>query len=125
MNNTLSTYRILIVDDEKKIRKSLSGLLEDNGYEVATACSGPECLQIMSTQHFDLIILDIIMPKMSGIEVLQKVKEKYKDTQVIMITGYANKEKANASFHLNACDFIEKPFESKEILNSIARCLIN
>lgn len=116
-------HRILVVDDEEKVRKSLSGLLEDHGYEVMTAVSGPECLQMMSAHHFDLVILDIVMPEMSGIEVLQKIKERYKDTEVIIITAYADKEKAIATFRLNAYDFIEKPFESKDILNTIAHCL--
>lgn len=118
-----SPSKILVVDDEERIRKSLSGLLQDNGYEVVTAGNGLECLQIMSAQDFDLVILDIVMPEMSGIEVLQKIKEKYKDTEVIIITGYADKEKAIATFRLNAYDFIEKPFESREILNTIAHCL--
>lgn len=116
-------HRILVVDDEEKIRKSLGGLLEDNGYEVVTAGSGPECLQILSSQKVDLVILDIVMPGMSGIEALQKIKEKYKDTEVIIISGYADKEKAIAAFRLGVYDLIEKPFESKEILNTINNCL--
>lgn len=116
-------HRILVVDDEEKIRKSLGGLLEDNGYEVVTAGSGPECLQILSSQKVDLVILDIVMPGMSGIEILQKIKEKYKDTEVIIISGYADKEKAIAAFRLGVYDLIEKPFESKEILNTINNCL--
>lgn len=118
-----STYRIFIVDDEELIRKSLSGLLRYYGYEVVAAGSGSECLQIMSAQYFDLVILDIIMPEMSGIEVLQKIKEMYKDTEVIMITGYADKEKALAAFRFGAYDLIEKPFESSEILNTVSHCL--
>jgi PAS domain S-box-containing protein len=119
----LSPHKILVVDDEERIRKSLSGLLQDNGYEVVTAVSGLECLQIMSAQDFDLVILDIVMPEMGGIEVLQWIKEKHKDTEVIIITGYADKEKAIAAFRLGAYDFIEKPFESREILNTITHCL--
>lgn len=115
--------RILVVDDEEKIRKSLSELLQDQGYDVIIAGSGSECLQIISSQHLDLVLLDIVMPEMSGIEVLQKIKEKYKNIEVIMITGYADKEKAIATFRLGAYDFIEKPFESGEILNTIANCL--
>src|SRR4030042_5309492 len=118
-----SPHRILVVDDEEKIRKSLSGLLQDYDYEVVTASNGLECLQIMSTQPFDLVILDVVMPGMSGIEVLRWIKEKYKDTEVIIITGYADKEKAIATFRLSVYDFIEKPFESKEILNTISNCL--
>ena len=123
MKKMTSLYKILVVDDEERIRKSLSGLLQDNGYEAVTAVSGLECLQIMSAQDFDLVILDIVMPEMSGIEVLQWIKEKYKDTEVIIITGYADKEKAIAAFRLGAYDFIEKPFESREILNTITHCL--
>jgi PAS domain S-box-containing protein len=116
-------HKILIIDDKEKVRKSLRGLLQDNGYEAVTAGSGSECLQIMFSQHFDLVILDIVMPEMSGIEVLQEIKEKYKDTEVIIITGYADKGKAVTTFRLGAYDFIEKPFESKVILNTIAHCL--
>jgi len=118
-----STYKILVVDDEQIIRKSLSGLLEYTGYEVVTAGSGTECLHIMSSQYFDLVILDIVMPDMSGIEVLQRIKKKYKGTEVITVTGYADKEKAITTFRLGAYDFIEKPFESVEMLNTIANCL--
>ena len=118
-----SPHRILICDDEEKIRKSLSGLLRDHHYEVATASNSSECLEIMATQHFDLVILDIIMPDMDGIEVLARIKEMHKDAEVIMITGYADKNKAITTFRLNAYDFIEKPFESQEILNTIAHCL--
>jgi two-component system cell cycle sensor histidine kinase/response regulator CckA len=123
MKKMPAPHRILVVDDEEKIRKSLGGLLEDNGYEVVTAGSGPECLQILSSQKVDLVILDIVMPGMSGIEALQKIKEKYKDTEVIIISGYADKEKAIAAFRLGVYDLIEKPFESKEILNTINNCL--
>src|SRR4030042_135441 len=118
-----STYKILVVDDEQIIRKSLSGLLEYTGYEVVTAGSGTECLHIMSSQYFDLVILDIVMPDMSGIEVLQRIKKKYKGTEVITVTGYADKEKAITTFRLGAYDFIEKPFETGGILNTIANCL--
>src|SRR4030042_4495432 len=95
-------HKILVVDDEEKVSKSLSGLLEDNGYDVVAAGSGSECLQIMSAKAFDLVILDIVMLEMSGIKVLQEIKEKYKDTEVIMITGYADKEKVITAFRLGA-----------------------
>ena len=123
MENIPSLHRILVVDDEEIITKSLSRLLQYYGYYVVTANNGLECLQILSAQHFDLVILDIIMPGMSGINVLQKIKEKHKDAEVIMITGYADKEKAVSAFRLNAYDLIEKPYGAEEILNTIAHCL--
>ncbi|NOR05176.1 MAG: PAS domain S-box protein, partial [Deltaproteobacteria bacterium] len=118
-----SPRRVLICDDEKRIRKSLGGLLRDNGYEVAVAENGAGCLEMAAAQDFDLVILDIMMPDMDGIEVLHRIKKVGKDTEVIMITGYADKEKAVAAFRLSAYDFIEKPFESKEILNTVSHCL--
>jgi PAS domain S-box-containing protein len=116
-------FRILIADDEEKIRKSLSGLLKEQGYEVMTVENGLECLQMMSAKIYDLVILDIVMPGIDGIEVLKGIKQRYNDMEVIMITGYADKEKAITALRLNAYDFIEKPFESKEILNTINNCL--
>ncbi len=118
-----SPHRLLICDDEEMIRESLGGLLQDHGYEATTASCGSEGLKIMADQDFDLVILDIIMPDMDGIEVLARIKEKHKETEVIMITGYADKDRAVATFRLHAYDFIEKPFESKAILNTIKHCL--
>jgi two-component system cell cycle sensor histidine kinase/response regulator CckA len=118
-----SPHRILICDDEKRIRKSLGGLLRDNGYEVAVAENSAKCLEMVADQDFDLVILDIIMPDMDGIEVLDRIKKMGKDTEVIIITGYADKEKAIVAFRLSAYDFIEKPLGSKEILNTVSHCL--
>jgi len=95
-----SQYMILIVDDEEKIRKSLSGLLQDYGYEAASAGSGSECFQKMSSQRFTLIILDIVMPVMSGIEVLQRIKEEYKDTEVIIIPAMRIKRRLSPPYGL-------------------------
>ncbi len=116
-------HSILVVDDEERIRKSLSGLLQDHGYEVATASNGMECLKIMSDRGFDLVVLDIIMPEMTGIEILRIIKENYKDTEVIIVSAYADKEKAIAALRLNAYDLIEKPFESETMLKTVSRCL--
>ena len=85
----LSPHRILICDDEERIRKSLGGLLRDNGYEVIVAESSSQCLEIAAAQDFDLVILDIIMPDMDGIEVLDRIKKMGKDTEAIMITPYS------------------------------------
>ncbi|MBW1719399.1 MAG: PAS domain S-box protein [Deltaproteobacteria bacterium] len=118
-----SPRRILICDDEEKIRKSLGSLLRENGYEVAIAENSAKCIELAADQDFDLVILDIIMPDIDGIEVLDRIKKMGKDTEVIMITGYANKEKASAAFRLSAYDLIEKPFEAKKILDTVSHCL--
>jgi PAS domain S-box-containing protein len=116
-------HSILVVDDEEIIRESLSSLLRYYGYYVLTARNGSECLKTLNAQNFDLVILDIVMPYMNGIEVLKGIKEKYNDTEVIMITGFADKDKVVNAFRLNAYDFIEKPYETEEILNTINNCL--
>ncbi len=118
-----SPHKILICDDEERIRKSLGGLLEDQDYDVTTVPSSSECLEMVAAHDFDLVILDIVMPDMDGIEVLDRIKKMGKDTEVIMITGYADKEKAITTFRLHAYDFIEKPFETKAILNTVSNCL--
>ena len=118
-----SHHRILVCADEEKIRKSLCGLLQDHGYKVASVSNSLECWEILEAQQFDIVILDIIMPDIDGIEVLARIKERYEDTEVIMITGHADKNKAVATFRLDAYDFIEKPFESKDILNTVSHCL--
>ena len=116
-------HRILICDDEERVRNSLGGLLHDNGYEVLTASDSSECLNILGVQAFDLAILDIVMPETDGIELLERIKGKYEHMEVIMITGYADKNKAVAALRNNAYDFIEKPIESRDILNTITHCL--
>lgn len=116
-------HMILVVDDEEKIRQSLGGLLEEHGYRVAIAGDGPECLKILSSEPVDLVILDIVMPEMSGVEVLQKIRERFHDVDVIVISAYADKDKALAAFRLNAYDLIEKPYETPVILHAIANCL--
>jgi len=116
-------HKILVCDDEKRVRDSLTGLLQDHGYEVVSTSGGKECLHAVSSQRFDLVIMDIIMPDLDGVEVLQRIRGWYKDLEVIMITGYADKEKATSAFRLKAYDFIEKPFESKDLLNTVANCL--
>jgi len=115
--------KILICDNEEKIRKSLGNLLTANGYKVALTENGARCLKILADQVFDLVILDIIMPDMTGIEVLNRIRKKGQNTDVIMITGYADKDMISAAFRLSAYDVIEKPFEPNQILNTISNCL--
>ncbi|MBU2560621.1 response regulator, partial [archaeon] len=114
--------RILVVEDEAHVRKSLTELLSVEGYAVDTAKSGKEALGKLDKDEFDVVLSDIKMPGMDGIELLEKIKEKH-DTDVIMITGYADLENAIASLKLGAYDFIRKPYDNEEILNSIERSL--
>jgi len=107
--------RVLIVDDELSIREFLEILLVDEGYRVTTAGSGVEALKKINDEDFHLIISDIQMPKLSGIEVLKKVKEVSPATEVIMITAYASAESAIEALKCGAYDYIIKPFKIDEI----------
>ncbi len=100
---------ILIVDDEGSIRTSLSGVLQDEGYEVHTAQNGQEALEIIKQEPPDMVMLDIWMPGMDGIETLSKIKEIAPQVEVVMISGHGSIETAVKTTKLGAYDFLEKP----------------
>ncbi len=114
---------ILIVDDEEGIRESLSGIFEDEGYEVVTAASGEEALDII-TEHMPYIIfLDVWLPGMDGLETMSKVKELDNDIPVIVISGHGNIELAVKAIRLGAYDFLEKPLSLEKVLIVTKRAL--
>ncbi|MBW1898819.1 MAG: response regulator, partial [Deltaproteobacteria bacterium] len=97
---------IMIVDDEPSILKSLGGLLSDEEFEVITASNGYEALKIIDAESPDLILLDIWMPGMDGIETLKEIKKNNSHIQVIMITGHGTIETAVRATRFGAFDFI-------------------
>ena len=107
----MKSPRILIVDDEPGIRKSMTGVLEDEGYEVESVGSGEECLEILQRRAFDAILLDIWLPGMDGMETLLRIQEIPPDDRpvVVMISGHGNIETAVKATKLGAFDFLEKP----------------
>jgi len=108
--------KILIVDDELSIRTSLASILEDEDYEVWTAKDGEDTLQLLKTRQPDLVLLDIWMPKMDGLEVLERIKATYPKLEVVMISGHGNVETAVKATKLGAYDFIEKPLSLEKTL---------
>jgi len=106
----------MIVDDEESICQSLKGILSDEGYEVLTANSGEECLDIIEEELPSLVLLDIWLPGMDGIETLKHIKSKYPHMQIIMISGHGTVESAVATTKLGAFDFIEKPLSLDKII---------
>jgi len=115
--------RILIIDDERGIRDLLSLELSSLGYTVETAPDGVAALEAITLQDFQLVLCDIKMPHIGGLEVLQVIREKHPDTEVIMMTGYGTVETAVAAMKQGAYDFIQKPFDLSEILALIEKCL--
>src|SRR3954453_1161335 len=97
-------HNILIVDDEAAIRQSLRGVLEDEGYKVATAESGESCLDSVAHHAYDVVLLDIWLPGMDGLEALEKIREMEDAPEVIMISGHGTIETAVRATKLGAYD---------------------
>jgi two-component system, NtrC family, nitrogen regulation response regulator NtrX len=114
---------ILIVDDEPSILKALVGILSDEGFEVSTALNGYEALKIIDTESPDLVLLDIWMPGIDGIETLKQIKKDNPFIQVIIITGHGTIETAVQATKLGAFDLIEKPLSIDKIILGINNAL--
>src|SRR5215471_2030244 len=107
---------ILIVDDESGIRQSLKGILEDEGYKASAAESGEDCLDVLNKHAFDVVLLDVWLPGMDGLETLQKIREAENGPEVIMISGHGTIETAVRATKLGAYDFLEKPLSLEKTL---------
>ena len=112
---------VLVVDDEGAIRYSVTKTLERAGYQVVTASSGEEALDILARQEFDVVLTDIRMPGISGVDLLARVKERSADAIVILMTGYASLGTAVESLRLGAHDYLIKPSTSEDIRDSVRR----
>lgn len=109
-------HNILIVDDEPGIRQSLKGVLEDEGYRAAVAESGEACLDSLQKRNFDVVLLDIWLPGIDGLETLAKIREVEAAPEVIMISGHGTIETAVRATKLGAYDFLEKPLSIERTL---------
>jgi len=108
-------YSILIVDDEPLIRESLYEILRIDGFRGHMASSGEEALKILKNQNYDIIVMDMKLPKLSGLELIEQVKKDAPETEVIMITGYGTIETAVEAMKKGAYDYITKPINDQEI----------
>jgi len=114
---------ILIVDDEKHYPMIIGELLQEEGYRSFTADSGMEALDILNTRLIDLVLTDVKMPGMTGIDLLEKIKEIKPDMPVIIMTAFGSVEKAVEAMHKGAYTFILKPFENEVLIAHIAKAL--
>jgi DNA-binding NtrC family response regulator len=114
---------ILVVDDEDALRMVLSSELSSSGYEVTTAADGDEAITVVQNKKFDLVLLDIKMPKVDGFEVLKFIKKNFPTVKVIMLTGFADLKNAIESKKHGAEDFVSKPYDLVDLLTTIERVL--
>ena len=121
VNNNIP--KILVVDDEKRIRDSCHTVLTGEGYMVACAESGSQGIAMIGREHFDIILLDLMMPQMSGLDVLPDIKADHPDTVVIVITGYSTVEHSIEAMKAGAFDFIPKPFSPKKLKVVVSKAI--
>ncbi len=119
----MSKSVVMIVDDEESIRETLSGIFEDEGYETVAAASGEEGLRAAKESGPDIVLLDIWLSGMDGIETLKELREEYPDLPVIIISGHANIELAVKATRIGAYDILEKPLSMEKVLLTVYRAL--
>jgi DNA-binding NtrC family response regulator len=115
--------RILIVDDDRAICEYVQTLLERDGYQVTTQSDPTKVSEEFKKNDFHLVILDLMMPKRDGIEVLREIRKHDKDIAVVIFTGYPNLDTAVASMKLDAVDYIQKPFNVEQFRKVIERVM--
>ena len=120
---TTAKGRILVVDDEAEIRESLGYLLSDEGYAADTAASGAEGLRMYEGGGYDLLLLDLMMPDRPGMEVLREIRQKDRETPVLVITAYGSVPVAVEALKAGANDFFEKPWKNEKLLIEIERTI--
>ena len=117
----METKRALVVDDEEAMRHMLSLVLRREGYEVLTAANGKEALSKLESHLFDFILMDVVMPEMDGLDLLEAIKDRKVETTVIMMSAYGSLDTAVEAMKRGAYDYISKPFKPDEILLALRK----
>ena len=115
--------KILVVEDDQNMRDNIVEILEAGEYQVVSAVNGEDALEQIRNDTIDLVMLDIAMPGMSGMDVLPVIKKEYPATRVIMVTAFSNVETAVEAMRNGADDYVTKPFKIHELLISVNKCL--
>jgi len=116
-------YRILVVDDQKGVCFSFKKILEKLGYMVITASSGEEAMEVVTNSEPDLIIMDVMLPGIDGLEALRRIKEINPKFVVIMMTAYSTTQKAIRAMEFGAYDYLTKPFDNRLLIEIIEKAL--
>jgi DNA-binding NtrC family response regulator len=118
-----SRPRILIVDDEPELSTSLKGCLGYKNYEIATAKNGKEAVELFNTCDFDLVLLDVVMPGMSGYQVMNYIHEKKPDIPIVLMTAYAPVDFTAEDLPQGAHSYLIKPFDLDQLVTTVQRAL--
>ncbi len=119
----MADNRILVIDDEAIVRVSCQRVLTPEGFDVIVVPSGREAIDRLEKERFDLVLTDLKMPDMDGLEVLKTIKSRWPELIVIIITGYGTISTAVQAIKLGAFEYIEKPFTPEDILNIVKKAL--
>ncbi len=114
---------ILIVDDDKDLRDNISEVLDSAGFNVDLAANGTQALELLAQKQFDLALIDLVMPEMTGMELLAVISKRWPQTRVIMMTGFSTVDNAVAAIKNGADDYISKPFKIDDLQCSVRRSL--
>ena len=115
--------RLLIVDDDDQVRRSIVRFLQLKGYTVDQAGSGEEALKLLAVGQYDLMTVDLVLPGLSGTEIMRRAREQYRDLMIVVLTAHASAESAIAAVKLNAVDYLLKPCKSEDLHLVIAKAL--
>jgi len=121
----MAATRVLLVDDELEFTDTLAERMTARGLEVDIAANGPEALKMIKEKSYDVILLDLVMPGMDGIESMKKLLGENPDLQIVLLTGHATLEKGIEAVKMGAQDFIEKPADIKKLMELIEKARAN
>lgn len=120
MEEAKQNCRVLIVDDSDFSRKSISEMLNEPKYEIiGEAANGREAINVLKESSADVILLDIVMPEMSGLELAEFITQNFTDINIIMMSSLAQENIVIDAISAGACDFLQKPFDKKTLVNSV------
>ena len=110
--------QVLVIDDDAVVGRSFDRVLSEKGYDVSTVLSGEEALETMEDNNFDVVMLDLRMPGLDGMEVLKTIKQRWPDSEVIVVTGYPSIETAKEAVRLGAFNYLTKPLGPDEVIKA-------
>ncbi len=117
----MEKHTILLVDDDKEFRKAMKKMFENSGYAAVIAADGNEALDALSNEDFDLVISDLRMPNLNGVELMEELRRRGLETPIVFLTAFGEVESYMDLMNLGAFEYLNKPVKSKEILEVVRR----